>query len=164
MTEGISRIQFYNAIVETTETGVPVAKTETTLRLEIFVAENFEFDVELFISDVANKTNTGEEGFCKLRDTYQTETGEWYYLFALDMTLLEGEYAEAFTIAVQATEIEDKSPSWMWYAIGGGAGALVLAVVIILIVVLKRRGGGGGSYGKAKSVSSTKKGFKNMYY
>ena len=164
MTEGISRIQFYNAIVETTETGVPVAKTETTLRLEIFVAENFEFDTEMFIAEVANKTNTGEEGFCKLRDTYQTETGEWYYLFALDMTLLEGEYAEAFTIAVQATEIEDKSPSWMWYAIGGGAGALVLAVVIILIVVLKRRGGGGGSYGKAKSVSSTKKGFKNMYY
>lgn len=164
LSEGVSRIQFYSAIVEETETTVPVAKTETTLRLEIFVEQNFEFDTDMFIAELANKTNTGEEGFCELKDMYQTETGEWYYLFSLDMTLLEGEYAEAFTVVAQATKIENKNPSWMWYAIGGGGGALVLAIVIILIVVLKRRGGGGGSYGKTKSVSATKKSYKNMYF
>lgn len=165
MTDGVSRIQFYNSIVEKTETAIPVAKTETLLRLEIFVEQNYEFNTETFIAELANKTNTGEEGFCELKETSQSESGEWYYLFMLDMSLLEGEYAEGFTVAVQATEIEDKTAGWIWYAVGGGAGALVLAIVIVLIVVLKRRGGGGGgSYGKAKSASSTKKGFKNMYY
>jgi hypothetical protein len=164
MDEGVDRVELYSGGRVITESGKTegISKTESSLKLEIYVKKNYDFDVDKFILELDTyKTQDPNKTFCTLRDSY--DTGEYhYYLFILDMTSLQGDFANAFTITSQTTVAKTESPSWLWYVVGGVGGTIVLALVILAIVLIAKRRGGGG--GRMSGGSFSKKSYKNMYY
>jgi len=161
--EGIEKIELYSGgvvVEESTTEGseVGVSKSESNLKLEIFVRKGRVFDAETFIKDnTIYKAGDSDINIFTQTEMRETETGV-SYLFILDMTLLTGDQANSFTIKATTSKDENNGNSWLWWAIGGGAAGLILIVVIIVVVVVKKRSGfgGGGSY--------SKKSFKNNYF
>lgn len=163
--DGISKIEIASNVVvlETTNAGeeVAVSKTESSLKLEIFVKNGYVFDVETFIKDNAiYKAGDSDINIFTQSEMKELDDGGKSYLFLLNMTLLTDEYNDSMTIKTTTYLAKDNNNSWIWWTVGGVVGGVVLIGLIILIVVLARRGGG---YGGGK-VKFGRKNFKNMYY
>ena len=150
--EGIERIVIStneNAIT-TTETTIKVKK-QTNVKMELYLKENYAFDVQRFLDEVSTfRVN------CTLDNEVSTDT---YYLFTLDLAQISDQsFGDVLNLSFE-TEVQDTT-DWtlIWIIIGSVLGGLVLiAIIIIVVVVVKRKGGGGGG-------RSRKSSYRNMYY
>ena len=150
--EGIERIVIStneNAIT-TTETTIKVKK-QTNVKMELYLKENYAFDVQRFLDEVSTfRVN------CTLDNEVSTDT---YYLFTLDLAQISDQsFGDVLNLSFE-TEVQDTT-DWtlIWISIGSVLGGLVLiAIIIIVVVVVKRKGGGGGG-------RSRKSSYRNMYY
>ena len=165
MDDGVQKVQLYSGRIVVDQSGATeaISKDEQSVKLEIFVSNGYSFNVDQFITELDTyKTDDPTKTICSLVESYKTEDGNTCYQFRLDMTTLQGDFANAFNINIQ-TKLEDNANnSWIWYVVGGVIGVVVLGLIIFLIIFFKRRNGG---YGGGKSNGSySKKSYKNMYY
>ena len=165
MDDGVQKVQLYSGRIVVDQSGATeaISKDEQSVKLEIFVSNGYSFNVDQFITELDTyKTDDPTKTICSLVESYKTEDGNTCYHFRLDMTTLQGDFANAFNINIQ-TKLEDNANnSWIWYVVGGVIGVVVLGLIIFLSIFFKRRNGG---YGGGKSNGSySKKSYKNMYY
>ncbi len=149
--------QYY---VEETNVTIPIFKQLTQLRMSVYIKENYIFDVNEFM-DLLNtyKIDQSATDFCSLVSETVTEDGLTVYEFSLNMTNLDSQFSDVFTITFTTTYDNSDNNTLIWIIVGSIAGALLLAGLIVLIIFLVRRRGSGGGGGKIRT--SFKKG---MYY
>lgn len=156
--DGIAEIYVRENLVQGNVT--TVSKTLSNLKLEIYVKEGYEFDVNRFLDMISIYRGEGTTTpFC----TWMNESSgdKSYYVFNLDMTTLKGDFAEEFSVSIDTEKASGDKNNMVWYIVGGVGGAVVLGVVIFLIIFfVKRKGSGGGKLGGYNS----KKSFKGGYY
>lgn len=163
---GISEVHLNNGAIvikestKTGETGTPIAKTESALKLEIYVKDGYSLNTEEFEKFMTTyRTGSSVNEFCKLKTDYKTEDGH-YYLYILNISMLDEDKITENRITIKLTSSlgEKKDLTWLWITLGCGGGVILIAVIIIIIVVIKRRNGFGGGmrYGR--------KNFKNNFF
>lgn len=164
--EGILKIDLYSGGVSVTTAGQTesVSKDESSLKLEIYVKKDYDFNAEQFIVDLdVYKTDDPTKSFCTLRESYENDEYKYYH-FVLDMTSLTDDFENSFTISCEATKTNNGDMTWIWIVAGSVGGVVVLGLLILMIVLLARRNRfGGGSSGSGGS-SFKKKNYKNMYF
>lgn len=162
--EGILKVDLYSGGVSITTAGetVAVSKEEASLKLEIYVKKDYDFNAEQFIVDLdVYKTDDPTKSFCTLRESYENDEYKYYH-FVLDMTSLTDDFDNSFTISCEATQNSNGDMTWIWIVAGSVGGVIVLGLLILMIVLLARRNKFGG--GSSSGGSFKKKNYKNMYY
>lgn len=145
--------------------GIRLPKYESSLRLEIYVKEGFNFDVDEFIEEMTVYKTQAEGEFCVRSEDNITPEGYHRYLFILNMTILGDDYSDQFTINLKTASGNSGTGNMIWYIVGGVSGAVLIALLIVLIVLLvRRRNGGPRGGGKMKAPKLDKKAYKNMYF
>ncbi len=139
--------------VETQQIAVP--KDKMQVLIEIYVRDNYNFDVENFVAVV----ETYKAKLTIMPDDEQKE-GFKYYKFSLDISSIsDQQVANNLSINVSTEPINQKDMTLIWIIVGSVAGGIVLiGLIILLIILLKRRNSfkGGGRIKKSN--------YKKMYY
>lgn len=147
--------------VKESNESVAISKKETSVRVEIYIKDGFDFDVQEFLTMGMYKTGDATVTFYTW-DEESSRPLENMYVFKLDMTNLADLPDDKLNIEVKTTPAKKALGKMVWYIVGGVGGVLVLVGVIVLIVVIKKRNGGG--FGGMSSGSFSKKSYKDMYY
>ena len=164
--DGILKVDLYSGGVSITTGGetVAVSKSEASLKLEIYVKKDYDFNADQFIVDLdVYKTDDPTKSFCTLRESYENDEYKYYH-FVLDMTSLTDDFDNAFTISCEATQTNNGNMTWIWIVAGSVGGVVVLGLLILMIVLLARRNKFGGGSSSSGGSSFKKKNYKNMYF
>ncbi len=157
--DGIARIELNNAteIIDKSGQSSAVSKSESAFKMEIFVEEGYEFNVEDFVKTLNTyKSVDSSEQFCVLSENASDESK---YTFILNMTVLnKDDFGETFEIKAQTMQQEKENNSWIWIVVGVGGGLVLIALVILIIWLVRRNRFGGIGGGSFKSYK------KGMYF
>ena len=163
--DGVARVDLYSGSVTLDESGtaVPISKTESAFKVEIYVKQEYEFDYEQFIVQLNTyKSEASENMFCTLEENSEKD-GYNYFLFNLDMTALNvDDFGNELSIEAQTTLIQNNDMTWLWITLGCVGGVVLIGLIVLIIVLVKRRNSFGG--GSSSGPKFSKKNFKNMYY
>lgn len=160
MDSGVAKVVIANTTVTNdTEKVISVSKDLEELKLEIYINDGYDFDVDSFIQMLETYKTQSSQHLCDalsevVRDGYRC------FEFRLYMRTLQGQWAEELPVSIRTTPQAAAGNSMIWIIIGAVAGVVVLGLIIFLIIFFtKRRGFGGGGGNTMK-----KKSYKNMYF
>lgn len=161
MGDGIKEVDVESTPIEGTT--YAVSKKGTSIKLEIFIEDNYSFDVENFLTQLNTYYGkSADSEFCHWGNKNDQSVAN-QYIFYLNMTELKDDYATGFALDTIGYEIAPKSNNNRLVVIIliSVASVAFVAIVTVLIIVLVRKHNGLGGAPKEKRLS--RKDYKNYY-
>lgn len=147
--------------ISQTGTTVSLLKQQSEFKMQIYIAQNYKFNVDEFVKFLNTYKCVDENvNFCTYNSdsTTELEDGTTCYEFFLNLANLKVEdYDSGFSIDIGTVKVEQVDNNLLWIILGCVGGVILIVGIVILIVLLRRRSGGG-------KIKVKKSSYKNMYY